>query len=279
MEVLWYGRFVNLLTQSIFIKGARHSKPACILQADGPRQAAFRASRGVPHSLVSVGGAASGVRKNWLARCLSLSSHCPLSPPDFFFGNKCEAAGGQIFSHILSQRIESQTQTAHICRTKMTTMEPQHSKKRKFKEANGVSKKDDSTIPRGVAGRSKKRKESELPAEEVADGAADDVQPTAPEAEDDEPNWEDEDGKEPNGHHADDLADDKNLSLPPAAGTTSDRFADLKLCEKTMNSIEKMGFETMTEIQRRAIPPLLAGKVSCAHAGCFLAVLFYAQRN
>lgn len=38
------------------------------------------------------------------------------------------------------------------------------------------------------------------------------------------------------------------------------KFADLKLSERTMKAIEGMGFENMTEIQRRAIPPLLAGK-------------------
>ncbi|KAI1184797.1 P-loop containing nucleoside triphosphate hydrolase protein [Nemania serpens] len=37
-------------------------------------------------------------------------------------------------------------------------------------------------------------------------------------------------------------------------------FADLKLSERTMAAIETMGFTTMTNIQRRAIPPLLAGK-------------------
>jgi ATP-dependent RNA helicase DDX18/HAS1 len=38
------------------------------------------------------------------------------------------------------------------------------------------------------------------------------------------------------------------------------KFADLKMSERTMKAIEGMGFENMTEIQRRAIPPLLAGK-------------------
>ncbi len=143
-------------------------------------------------------------------------------------------------------------------------MEPQHSKKRKFKETNGASKKDDNATTQEATERSKKRKESKLAADPVVDGPVDDAQQTTSEAEDEEPNWEDE-GNEDVGEDkpADDIADDKNLSLPPAAGSTSDRFADLKLCEKSMKSIEKMGFETMTEIQRRAIPPLLAGKVSC----------------
>ncbi|KAI8632967.1 ATP-dependent RNA helicase HAS1 [Xylariaceae sp. FL1651] len=37
-------------------------------------------------------------------------------------------------------------------------------------------------------------------------------------------------------------------------------FADLQLSERTMTAIKDMGFTTMTNIQRSAIPPLLAGK-------------------
>lgn len=50
-----------------------------------------------------------------------------------------------------------------------------------------------------------------------------------------------------------------NLSLP-SAGNDPKHFSDLKLSEKTMQAIEEMGFNTMTEIQQRGIPPLLAGK-------------------
>lgn len=39
-----------------------------------------------------------------------------------------------------------------------------------------------------------------------------------------------------------------------------ERFSELELSERTMVAIEGMGFESMTEIQRRAIPPLMAGK-------------------
>jgi ATP-dependent RNA helicase DDX18/HAS1 len=39
-----------------------------------------------------------------------------------------------------------------------------------------------------------------------------------------------------------------------------EKFAELKLSERTMAAIESMGFESMTEIQRRAIPPLMTGK-------------------
>jgi ATP-dependent RNA helicase DDX18/HAS1 len=46
----------------------------------------------------------------------------------------------------------------------------------------------------------------------------------------------------------------------PALGEESNKFADIQLSERTMKAIQGMGFETMTEIQQRAIPPLLAGK-------------------
>ncbi|PSS20467.1 hypothetical protein M430DRAFT_41774 [Amorphotheca resinae ATCC 22711] len=49
------------------------------------------------------------------------------------------------------------------------------------------------------------------------------------------------------------------LSLP-SAGAEPQKFSDLNLSEKTMKAIEEMKFEKMTEIQRRGIPPLLAGR-------------------
>ncbi|PWY88526.1 DEAD-domain-containing protein [Aspergillus heteromorphus CBS 117.55] len=38
------------------------------------------------------------------------------------------------------------------------------------------------------------------------------------------------------------------------------KFTELNLSDKTMKGIQDMGFETMTEIQQRTIPPLLAGR-------------------
>lgn len=46
----------------------------------------------------------------------------------------------------------------------------------------------------------------------------------------------------------------------PSAGSEPQRFADLNLSTKTMQAIEEMKFETMTEIQQRGIPPLMAGR-------------------
>ncbi|CAL3972782.1 hypothetical protein PZA11_004192 [Diplocarpon coronariae] len=52
---------------------------------------------------------------------------------------------------------------------------------------------------------------------------------------------------------------DSNLSLPNT-GIQAKMFSELNLSEKTMKAIEEMKFDTMTEIQQRGIPPLLAGR-------------------
>ncbi|KZF18968.1 ATP-dependent RNA helicase pitchoune [Xylona heveae TC161] len=46
----------------------------------------------------------------------------------------------------------------------------------------------------------------------------------------------------------------------PVTGEEPKKFSELSLTEKTMKAIEGMGFENMTEIQQRAIPPLMAGR-------------------
>jgi ATP-dependent RNA helicase DDX18/HAS1 len=47
----------------------------------------------------------------------------------------------------------------------------------------------------------------------------------------------------------------------PTTGAEAQKFSELNLSEKTMRAlVEDMKFETMTEIQRRGIPPLLAGR-------------------
>jgi ATP-dependent RNA helicase DDX18/HAS1 len=51
-------------------------------------------------------------------------------------------------------------------------------------------------------------------------------------------------------------------SIPslPGTETTPQKFTELNLSQKTMQAIQEMKFENMTEIQRRGIPPLLAGR-------------------
>lgn len=50
-----------------------------------------------------------------------------------------------------------------------------------------------------------------------------------------------------------------SVSFPPA-GSAPRKFKDLSLSTKTMQAIEGMKFDTMTEIQQRGIPPLMAGR-------------------
>lgn len=50
------------------------------------------------------------------------------------------------------------------------------------------------------------------------------------------------------------------LDGPPANEYERVPFNALPLSRQTLDSIERMGFETMTEVQARTIPPLLAGK-------------------
>lgn len=56
-----------------------------------------------------------------------------------------------------------------------------------------------------------------------------------------------------------DLPTDSLPSLPQVEAIMQ-TFSELNLSEKTMKAIEDMKFSTMTEIQQRGIPPLLAGR-------------------
>lgn len=56
-----------------------------------------------------------------------------------------------------------------------------------------------------------------------------------------------------------DLPSALGVSLP-GQNDLPEKFSDINLSEKTLQAIKDMKFETMTEIQSRGIPPLLAGK-------------------
>lgn len=56
-----------------------------------------------------------------------------------------------------------------------------------------------------------------------------------------------------------DLPAGMDVSLP-TLDAEPQKFAELKLSDKTLEAIKEMGFENMTEIQRRGIPALLAGR-------------------
>jgi len=53
-----------------------------------------------------------------------------------------------------------------------------------------------------------------------------------------------------------------SVPIPPTAKPAYERvpFSTLELSPQTTAAIQRMGFETMTEVQARTIPPLLAGK-------------------
>lgn len=68
-----------------------------------------------------------------------------------------------------------------------------------------------------------------------------------------------EEGGEKVSEETNDLPTSTSVSLPNMNGEAT-RFDEISLSERTMKAITAMGFETMTEIQQRAIPPLLAGK-------------------
>ncbi|KAL8680882.1 MAG: hypothetical protein Q9186_002947 [Xanthomendoza sp. 1 TL-2023] len=56
-----------------------------------------------------------------------------------------------------------------------------------------------------------------------------------------------------------DLPSNTVVSLP-TIGSDPRTFKDLNLSDKTMKAIQDMGFENMTQIQQRGIPPLMAGR-------------------
>lgn len=56
-------------------------------------------------------------------------------------------------------------------------------------------------------------------------------------------------------------ANEERIEAAAAAGNPASRdFADLDLSEPTRKAISEMGFTTMTEVQARTIPPLMAGR-------------------
>ncbi|CAA9962649.1 hypothetical protein CFE70_006082 [Pyrenophora teres f. teres 0-1] len=85
---------------------------------------------------------------------------------------------------------------------------------------------------------------------------------------------EDKDDEDEDAEAQDDDGDnDDALAQPSGAAGSSDltsgttmpmanptEFAELNLSERTRQAIDGMGFKTMTEIQQKAIPPLLAGR-------------------
>lgn len=146
-------------------------------------------------------------------------------------------------------------------------------KKRKFKDANGVKATNGKRSAPVVPQKSKKVKRTEPePREEPK------IEPSSDEEdedevedneESDEADEEEDDSKSGDGEEEEeedskedntDLPDGGQLTLPPVASAEAQSFEELKLSDKTMKAIKEMGFTKMTEIQRRGIPPSLAGR-------------------
>ncbi|KAJ4127228.1 ATP-dependent RNA helicase [Fusarium equiseti] len=140
-------------------------------------------------------------------------------------------------------------------------------KKRKFKDANGVKPskgKKSSSIPEK---KSKKVKRAEPEPEDDASSeeeeALKEFEDESDEADEDaevSKSGEEEEEDKDNAEDNTDLPDGGKLTLPPVAGAEAQSFEELNLSEKTMKAIKEMKFTKMTEIQRRGIPPSLAGR-------------------
>ena len=111
--------------------------------------------------------------------------------------------------------------------------------------------------PKSSAEKStKKRKVSPSPsAEEESADEAEDVEDV------EEVNAEEgSDAEDDAAANGADLPTMDDVRLPQTEGTELQEFSQLNLSEKTMKGIQDMGFTTMTEIQQRTIPALLAGR-------------------
>jgi ATP-dependent RNA helicase DDX18/HAS1 len=120
-----------------------------------------------------------------------------------------------------------------------------------------------------VAKKSRKAKKADKPVEVSAQTGEDEANEDSidePEAaieatNDEDKDEDDEDDEEGDGEMS--AATDvdlptTNTSMPTTANPT--KFAELNLSDRTAAAIKEMGFETMTEIQQKAIPPLLSGR-------------------
>ncbi|KAJ1338574.1 ATP-dependent RNA helicase DDX18/HAS1 [Microdochium nivale] len=147
------------------------------------------------------------------------------------------------------------------------------SKKRKYKDAKAAANPAKPVASSAPAPKSKKIKRVEpvVEPEESDSEDEEEVERDDNEAEDDNDEQDGEDAAELNRRveAADedaedapgaDLPDGSSLTLPPTAATDAQNFSDLKLSDKSSKAIADMGFIKMTEIQRRAVPPGLAGK-------------------
>lgn len=148
-------------------------------------------------------------------------------------------------------------------------MAPDLSKKRKYKDGKGAKSEAIAAAP-----QKKSKKLKRAPTPEESDAESDDAaEINNQEAEAEGASSDDDDSAEEQiEQSADDSAQQDGSAdvdgllkgdgslLGPSVSTDAQAFSELNLSEKTMKAIGEMGFTKMTEIQRRGIPPLLAGK-------------------
>lgn len=130
------------------------------------------------------------------------------------------------------------------------------------KPSSSVTAKKSATSSKSKLDKStKKRKVSHSPSdgEESADEDEDLDEQEDDKADSEDESEEQEDAADGNVDGAVDLPTLDDVRLPQMEGELQ-KFSQLNLSEKTMKGIQDMGFETMTEIQQRTIPPLLAGR-------------------
>ncbi|KAE8416983.1 ATP-dependent RNA helicase has1 [Aspergillus pseudocaelatus] len=146
------------------------------------------------------------------------------------------------------------------------------SKKRKRKHGGNARKEEaaapavteavtDSPEKEEVTVDKKKAKKEKIKKQKVEHMSSDDEKKDAEESEQEASDNEEEksDVEETPAANGEDLPSADTIRLPQQDGDPV-KFTELGLSEKTMKGIEGMGFETMTEVQRRTIPPLLAGR-------------------
>ncbi|KAL4872979.1 ATP-dependent RNA helicase has1 [Aspergillus spectabilis] len=150
------------------------------------------------------------------------------------------------------------------------------SKKRKRKHASSAREATENsdvsspkpTAENGVTTKSTKEKDIKL-AKKAVKEAVQKKRKVSPSPSDDESGSEEEEIEEVvSQEEGEDISEAEDVpelpsvdevSLPQPDGGPK-KFTELNLSEKTLQGIKEMGFETMTEIQQRTIPPLLAGR-------------------
>ena len=123
---------------------------------------------------------------------------------------------------------------------------------------NGISK---SKASEGTSKKKRRKVEDHTEEESEDDGEVVSAQENGDEKDSNGKDSFQEETTDVNGNTADaaDLASLASARLPPTDAEPQ-KFTQLSLSEKTMKGIQDMGFENMTEIQQRAIPPLLTGR-------------------